>query len=82
MAAIKIQRAYRKCQKAKLMKMAAEAISVSEQMLSRPKSQIDMQNYDAHFDVRASLDQANKVAWDASNQEDFSVFAKNSPPQK
>ena len=80
-AAIKIQRAYRIVEKNRLMKMAAEAISVSEQMLGRDKSDINLQNFDQHYDVRASLDTANRVVWDGKRQENFSVFARNSPPQ-
>ena len=68
--------------KLKLMKMAAEAIQVSEQMLGRPKSEIDIQNLDTHFDARASLDKANRVAWDGRNAENFSVFEKKVSPQK
>ena len=61
------------------MKLAAEAIQVSEQMLGRPKSEIDL---DAHFDARASLDMANRVAWDGRKQENFSVFEKKVSPPK
>ena len=50
-------------------------------MLSRPKSLLDLEKLDPHYDARASLDMNNKIGWDMNRQENFSVFAKPSPPK-
>ena len=82
-AATKVQRAFRKWQKKRLMQMAAQAIEDSERiMLDRQRlnhiANIDVSNTGRRPQVRQSLDPHDKLLWDPVDQKDFSAFAATS----
>ncbi len=88
-AATKIQRAFRRMQKLRLMRMAVEAIEDSERiMIGRQRHEnianIDIDGMHDRHDrnpLKESLDDQHKHIWSAA-REDFSVFAPNLKEQK
>ena len=80
-AATRIQRAFRKWQKLRLMRMAKEAIQDSERiMLGRQRldnlSNIDLNHRPRRDPLKESLDVENRHVWDRTQGEDFSAFER------